>query len=108
MNGAGDALRGEHLIRHFKRLLEADRTAQAMGADLEEDLVGGEVVRIEEELGEDFRQAARLPVNIDRLEILGHGSDRDFAMDGAAGPPDEGADQFARVFEAERRDPVQD
>ena len=24
-------------------------------------------------------------------------------MDGAAGPPDEGADQFARVFEAERR-----
>ncbi len=46
MEGASEAVRGERLIGDFERLLEADRPAEAPAADLQEDLVGGEVVRI--------------------------------------------------------------
>jgi hypothetical protein len=41
-------------------------------------------------------------VNIDRLQALGHGSCRDFALHAAAGPIDEGGDQLAGVFQAYR------
>src|SRR5262245_32087472 len=40
----GEAVPGEHRVRDLERLLEADRPAQAMPADLQEDLVGDVVV----------------------------------------------------------------
>src|ERR1700733_4647229 len=74
-----------------------------MAADLQEDLVGGIIVRVEEESDQDLREAARLSVHDDRLQALGHGSNRDFAFHAAAGAPDEGGDQLARVSEADGR-----
>src|SRR5271168_2838289 len=65
VDGPGEAPCGEHLVCDLERLLEADRSTQAVPADLEEDLVRGIVVRIEKELGEDFGKRARLPVNGD-------------------------------------------
>src|SRR5580704_1520356 len=65
MDGLGEAVRREHLVRHLKRLLEADRPAQSASADLEEDLVGDEVVRVAKHLGEDLREGARLSMNVD-------------------------------------------
>jgi hypothetical protein len=99
----GEAVRGEHLVRHLEGLLEADGPTQAMPADLQEDLVRDVVVRGEEQRGEDLRKgASRLAVNIDRLQALRHGSGRDLALDAAAGPLDEGGDQLAGVFQAYR------
>src|SRR5258706_5021738 len=74
MNGRGEAVRGEHLVRDLERLLEADRPAQAMSADLQEDLVGDVVVRGTEQLDEDLGKGMRLSVNVDRLSSLGCGS----------------------------------
>jgi hypothetical protein len=45
IDGGGEAVRGEHLIRDLERLFEADWPAQTVPADLEEDLVGNTVVR---------------------------------------------------------------
>src|SRR5271157_2541221 len=67
MDGGGEAVRGEHLVRDLERLLEADRPAQAVPADLQEDLVGDVVVRGAQQLGEDLRKGARLSMNINRL-----------------------------------------
>ena len=97
----GKAVRGEHGVRDLKRLLDAYRAAQLMSPDLQEDLVGGKVVGVEEKSDEDLRKAARLLVNIDRLEALGRLANRDVALHATAGPPDERGDQFARVSEAE-------
>src|ERR1700729_2146018 len=74
-----------------------------MAADLQEDLVGGIIVRVQEESDEDLGERARLSVNVDRLQALGHGSNWDFAFHAAAGPLDERGDQFAGVSEADRR-----
>ena len=93
----------EHLVRDLKRLLEADRPAQAMPTDLQEDLVGDVVVRAEEQSDEDLRKGARLAMNVDRLQARGHGSGRDLALDAAAGPLDERRDQLAGVLQADRR-----
>jgi hypothetical protein len=60
-------VRGEHLVRDLERLLEADWPAQAVPADLQENLVGDVVVRRAEQLGEDLRKGTRLSVNVDRL-----------------------------------------
>ena len=70
LNGLGKAVLGEHLVRDLKRFLEADRPAQAMPADLQEDLVGDVVVRADKQLGKDLRKGARLAVNVDRLQAL--------------------------------------
>ena len=67
MDGVGEALRGEQLVRDLERLLEADWPAQAVSADLQEDLVGDVVVRGAQQLGEDFRKGTRLSVNVNRL-----------------------------------------
>src|ERR1700722_2199923 len=40
MDGYGEAMRGQHLVRDLERLFEADGPAQAVSADLQEDLVG--------------------------------------------------------------------
>ena len=45
MDGVTKAVRGELLVRDLKRLLETDRPAQLMAADLQEDLVGGIIVQ---------------------------------------------------------------
>src|SRR5277367_6133731 len=74
-----------------------------MPADLQEHLVGGIIVRVEEESDQDLREAARLSVNINRLQALGHGSNRDFAFHIATGPPDECGDQLAGVSKADTR-----
>src|SRR5580704_12811474 len=87
-----EAVRGEHLVRDLKRLLETDRPAQLTAADLQEDLVSGIIVRVEEESDQDLRETARLSMNGDRLQALGHGSNRDFAFHIAAGPLDECGD----------------
>ena len=71
MDGLGEAVLGEHLVRDLKRLLEAHGPAQAMPADLQEDLVGDVIVRADEQLGENLRKGARLAVNVDRLQALG-------------------------------------
>src|SRR5215213_1253378 len=76
MDGGGEAVRGEHLVRDLERLLEADWPTQAVRADLQEDLVGNVVVRGAEQLAEDLRNGTRLSVNVDRLESLGNGSGR--------------------------------
>ena len=73
---------------------------QATAADLQEDLVGDVVVRADEQPGEDLRKGARLAVNVDRLQALGHGPGRDLALDAAAGPLDERGDQLAGVLQA--------
>jgi Benzoate membrane transport protein len=39
MDGCGEAMRGEHLVRDLKRLLEANWPAQAVPANLKEDLL---------------------------------------------------------------------
>jgi hypothetical protein len=57
--------RGEH--RDLERLLAADWPAQAVRADLQEDLVGNVVVRGAEQLDEELRKGTRLSVNVDRL-----------------------------------------
>src|SRR5262249_35295005 len=74
VDGIGKVVLRERLVCDLERLLEADRPAQAMPADLQEDLVGDVVVRTEEQTGEDLRKAARLAVNIDRLQALAHRS----------------------------------
>src|SRR6476620_6222321 len=51
MDGLGEALLGEPLVRDLERLLEADGPAQAMPAELQEDLVSDVVVRAEEQFG---------------------------------------------------------
>src|SRR5262245_46176376 len=102
MDGRGEAVRGEHLVRDLERLLEADWPAQALRADLQEDLVGNVVVRGAEQLDEDLRKGTRLLVNVDRLESFGYGSGRDLALHAAAGPLDERGDQFAGILQAHR------
>src|ERR1700731_1266429 len=67
MNGCGEAMPGEHLVRDLKRLLEANWPAQAVPANLKEDLVSDVVVRGAEHLDEDLRKGTRLSVNVDRL-----------------------------------------
>src|SRR5262249_4378878 len=103
MDGRGEAVRGEHLARDLERLLEADWPAQAVRADLQEDLVGNVVIRGAEKLDEDLRKRTRLSVNVDRLESLGYGSGRDLTLHAAAGPLDESGDQFAGILQAYRR-----
>src|SRR5512132_1022294 len=100
MDGRGEAVRGEHLVRDLERLLEADWAAPAVRADLQEDLVGNVVVRGAEQLDEDLRKGTRLSVNVDRLESLGYGSGRDLALHAAAGPLDERGDQLAGILQA--------
>ena len=100
MDGLGEAVLGEHLVRDPERLLEADAPAQAMPANLQEDLVSDVVVRADEQPGEDLRKGARLAVNVDRLQAVGHGSGRDLALDAAAGPLEECGDQFAGILQA--------
>src|SRR6188768_2644254 len=102
MDGLGEAVLGEHLIRDLERLLEADGPAQAMPADLQKDLVSDVVVRAEEQPGEDLRKGARLAVNVDWLQARGHRSGRDLARDAAASPLDECGDQLARILQAHR------
>jgi hypothetical protein len=65
MDCCGEAMRGEHLVHDLKLLLEADRRAQAVPANLQEDLVRDVVVRGAEHLSEDLRKGARLSVNVD-------------------------------------------
>src|SRR5205809_1312536 len=60
MDGLGEAAFGEHLVCDLERLREADGPAQAMSADLQENLVGDVVVRAEQQPGEDLRKGARL------------------------------------------------
>src|SRR6516165_10024115 len=67
MDGRGEPMGGDHLVRDLKRLLEADWRAQAMPANLQEHLVGDIVVRGAEHLGEDLRKGTRLSVNVNRL-----------------------------------------
>src|ERR1700733_12357822 len=74
-----------------------------MPADLQEHLVGGIIVRVEEESDQDLREAARLSGNGDWLQAFGRRSNRDFAFHTAAGAPDERGDQLAGVSEADRR-----
>jgi hypothetical protein len=73
-----------------------------MRTDLQEDLISNVVVRAEEQPGEDLREGARLVVNIDWLQAFGHGSGRELALDAAAGPLDECADQLAGILQAYR------
>ena len=103
MDGLGETVLGEHLVRDLERLLEADGPAQTMRADLQEDLVGDVVVGADQQGGKDRRKGARLAMNIDRLQALGHGSGRDLALDAAAFPLDERGDQLAGIFQAHRR-----
>src|SRR6187200_2220018 len=103
MDGRGEAVRGEHLVRDLERLLEADWPAQAVPADLQEDLVGDVVVRGAEQRDEDLRKGTRLSVNVDRLQSPGYGSGRDLALHAAAGPRDERGDQLAGILQAHRR-----
>src|SRR5437016_5925460 len=79
VDGRGEAMRGEHLVRDLERLFKANWPAQAVPADLQEDLVGDVVVRGAEQVTEDLRKGTRLPVNVDELQSLGYGSGRDFA-----------------------------
>ena len=58
MNGIGEAVPDEHLVRNLERLLEADGSAQAVPADLQKDLVSDVVVRAEEQPGKDLRKGA--------------------------------------------------
>src|SRR5579863_10732906 len=102
MDRRGEAMRGEHPVRDLERLLETDRAAQLAPADLQEDLVGDIVVRGAEQLDENLRKGARLPVNVDRLQSLGYGSGRDIALHAAAGPLDERGDHLAGILEARR------
>src|SRR6476660_3431631 len=74
MDSRGEAVRGEHLVRDLQRLLEADRPAQALSADLQEDLVGDVVVRGAEQFNEDFSKRTRLLMHVDRLQSRGDGS----------------------------------
>jgi hypothetical protein len=60
VDGIGEVVLRQHLVRDLKRFLEADGAAQAMPADLQEDLVGDVVVRGAEHPGEDLRKGARL------------------------------------------------
>src|SRR6476469_8301506 len=101
-DGRGEALRGEHLVRDLERFLEADRSAQAMPADLQEDLVGNVVVGGAQQLGENLRKVTRLPVDVDRLQSRGDGSGRDLALHGTAGLLDERGDQLAGILQAHR------
>src|SRR5882757_3629249 len=102
MDGRGETARGEHLVRDLERLLEANWPAQAVSADLQEDLVGDVVVRYAEQFDEDLRKGTRLSVNVDRLQSLGYGSGRDLALHAAAGPLDERRDQLAGILQAHR------
>src|SRR5437660_7857923 len=97
MDGRGEAVRGEHLVRDLERLLEADWPAQAVRADLQEDLVGNVVVRGAKQLDENLRKGTRLSVHVDRLESRGYGPDRDLALHAAAGLLDERGDQLAGI-----------
>src|SRR4029079_1502786 len=86
MDGRGETVRGEHLVRDLECLLEAHGPAQELCAELQEDLVGDVVVRYAEQLDEDIRKGTRLSVNVDRLQSLGYESGRDLALHAAAGP----------------------
>src|SRR5262245_52098299 len=79
VDGFGEALPGEHLVRDLERLLQAHGPAQALPADLQEDLVGDVVVRAKQQPGKDLRNGARLAMNVDRLQAFGHCSGRDLA-----------------------------
>src|SRR5215213_10189191 len=70
VDGRGEAVRGEHLVRDLERLLEADWPTQALRTDLQENLVGNIVVRGSEQLDEDLRKGPRLSVDVDRLKSL--------------------------------------
>jgi hypothetical protein len=59
MDDRGEAARGEHLVRDLERLLEADRPAPTVRADLQENLVGNVVVRGAEQLDEDLQRSGR-------------------------------------------------
>src|SRR5262249_41458658 len=100
VDGSGEVMCGEHLVRDLERLLEADRPAQALPPDLQEDLVGDVVVRGEEQLTENLRKRTRLSVNVDRLHSLGYGPGRDLALHAAAGLADERGDQLAGILQA--------
>src|SRR4029078_12906166 len=102
IDGRGKTVRGEHPVRHLERLLEADWPAQAVSADLQEDLVGDVVVRGAEQRDEYLRKGTRLSVNVDRLQSLGYGSGRDLALHAAARPLDERGDQLAGILQAHR------
>src|SRR5271168_99703 len=67
IDGGGEAVRRKHLARDLERLLEADWPAQAVPADLQEDLVGDVVVRGAQQLGDDLRKGTRLSMNVNRL-----------------------------------------
>ena len=101
IDGIGEAVRGEDFVRRFERLVETDGAAVALGADLQEDLVGDVVVRADEQLVDDRPEAARLAMNIDRLEALGHGPGGDLALHAAAGAADERGDQLAGIEQAQ-------
>src|SRR3954447_26118493 len=58
LDGLGEAVPDEHLVRDRERLLEGDGPSQAMPADLQEDLVRDVVVRVEEQPGKDLRKGA--------------------------------------------------
>src|SRR5258705_12293127 len=103
MDGRGETVRGEHFVRDLERLLEANWPAQAVSADLQEDLVGDVVVRHAQQLDEDLRKGTRLSVNVDRLQSLGDESGRDLALHASAGPLDERRVQLASILEAPHR-----
>ena len=56
IDGRGKAVLGECLARDLERLLKADRSAQTMPADLQEDLVGDVVVPADEQPGRIFER----------------------------------------------------
>src|SRR5437868_15375848 len=102
MDGLCEAWCGEYLVCDLERLREADGPAQAMSADLQENLVGDVVVRAEQQPGEDLRKGARLAVNVHRLQARRHGSGRDLAFEAAASPLDECGDQLAGILQPHR------
>src|ERR1700679_1572717 len=94
MDGCGEAVRDEHLIRDLQRFLEADRPAQPAPANLQEDLVGGVIVRGAEQVDKDFQKRTGLSVNVDRLQSFRYESRRDLAVHAASGPFDERGDHL--------------
>src|SRR5262245_40907670 len=102
MDGLGKAVLAEHVVRDLERLREADGPAQTMRTDLEENLVGDVVVRAKEQLGQDLRKGARLVVDVDWLQTLGHSYSRDLALEASAGSLDACADRLPAMLQAHR------